>query len=280
MTKQAVILAAGRGMRLGGEVNGDPKCLIPFGGKTLLEHQLGVLESHGIERCIIVVGHEADRVRRVVNGRHICVANQQYAETNSLYSLWMARNHVTGPFVLHNADVLAHPDVYRRMLATRTTSLTYDSSSGGEDEHMKVSFRCGKLRAISKTLGTDDTHGESVGILHFDQDAADLLFKEADNIIASGAHKSWAPAAVDRIATRIEIRGVDVADLPWTEIDFPEDLAVARDQIWPAIDRRGSRGGRGHGAEAALRSTRLPKAPGAQTPPPAQAKYAKSWDLR
>ncbi len=267
MTKQAVILAAGRGMRLGGEVNGDPKCLIPFGGKTLLEHQLDVLESQGIERCIVVVGHEADRVRSVVNGRHICVANEQYAETNSLYSLWVARSYVTGPFVLHNADVLAHPDVYRRMLTMGTTALTYDSSSGSEAEHMKVSFHDGRLRAMSKTLPTDDTDGENVGILHFDQEAATLLFQEADNMITSGAVRSWAPAAVDRIADRVPIRGVDVADLPWTEIDFPEDLVFARDMIWPAIAQRRPREDRANFAHAALRFHTLPEATGVQMPP-------------
>ena len=270
MKRQAVILAAGRGKRLGGEVNGDPKCLIPFGGKTLLEHQLGVLESQGIERCVVVVGHEADRVRSVVSGGHICITNELYAETNSLYSLWLARNHVPGPFVLLNADVLAHPDVYRRMLALETTALTYDSSSGSEAEHMKVSFRDGRLRAISKALSADDADGENVGILYFDQDAANLLFKEADNIIASGAIRSWAPAAVDRITDRVEIRGVDVADLPWTEIDCPEDLLFARDNIWSAIDRPEPRNDRGHFPGAALRSHRMPESSGVEAPPPAK----------
>ena len=132
---------------------------------------------------------------------------------------------------------------------------------------MKVSFRDGKLRAMSKTLRADDTDGENVGILHFDQEAANLLFKEADNIIASGALRSWAPAAVDRITDRVEIRGVDVADLPWTEIDFPEDLVFARDMIWPAIDRRRSREDGDNFAEAALRSSTLPGAPEVETPP-------------
>ncbi|MCH8149488.1 MAG: phosphocholine cytidylyltransferase family protein [Planctomycetes bacterium] len=271
MTKQAVILAAGRGLRLGGEVNGNPKCLIPFGGKTLLEHQLDVLQSHGIERCVVVVGHEADRVRSVVSGGHVCIANQRYDETNSLYSLWLARHHVTGPFLLLNGDVLAHPDVYRRLLSMRTTALTYDSSSGTEAEHMKVSFRNGLLRAISKTLGADDTDGENVGILHFDQEAANLLFKEADHEIASGELKSWAPVAVDRMTDRVKILGVDVADLPWTEIDFPEDLVFAREIIWPAIDRRGSREDRDNSAAAVLWSPSLPEAPVVEKPPQGSA---------
>ena len=237
MTKQAVILAAGRGMRLGGEVNGDPKCLIPFGDKVLIEHQMAALESVGIERFFVLVGHEADRVRALVGDRAVCIENSLYAETNSLYSLWMAREHVKGSFMLVNGDVVAHPDVYRRVLAAPGTSLAYDSSSGDEAEHMKVDIADGRLRTIGKTLAADVTDGENVGILRFDDQAAALLFSEADSIIAEGELKCWAPAAVGRIADRAAIHCADVADLPWTEIDFPDDLAYARETIWPSIIR-------------------------------------------
>ncbi len=102
---------------------------------------------------------------------------------------------------------------------------------------MKVSFNAGRLRAVSKILSDDKTDGENVGILRFDRRAASLLFSEADAIIRGGDLKCWAPAAVDRIANRVAVRGVDVSDLPWTEIDFPEDLAFAREKVWPAMQR-------------------------------------------
>ena len=265
MTKQAVILAAGRGTRLGEDVNGDPKCLIPFGDKVLLERQLDVLASVGIERFVVVVGHEADRVSRRMGNRCVYASNPRYAETNSLYSLWVARLHVSGPFVLLNSDVLAHPDVYRRVLAAGSTALTYDSSSGSEPEHMKVSFADGKLRRISKTLSAEDTDGENVGILRFNAKAAALLFAEADAIVRSGDLKAWAPAAVDRIVDRVAIRGVDIADLPWTEIDFPEDLSFARENVWPVIKRSVFPGNKG---DSSVHATTLHGADGA--PPQAR----------
>jgi len=250
MTTQAVILAAGRGTRLGGKVNGDPKCLIPFGDNVLLEHQLTVLDRLGIDEVIVVVGHESDRVRQIVGDRCTYVVNDRFAETNSLYSLWTARAFVSGSFMLVNADVLAHPEVYRRVLCAGGTALAFDSGSGGEAEHMKVNVREGRLRAISKRLRPEETHGENLGILYFDEDAGRLMLREAAAIIEAGQLKAWAPAAVDRIADRVLIRAVDVADLPWTEIDFPEDLATANQTIWPAIA-----GENGHRNGAAVRTT-------------------------
>ncbi len=235
MNTEAVILAAGQGTRLGGEVNGDPKCLIPFGEKVLLEYQLDILESVGIERVVVVIGHEADRVRQIGGDRCTFVVNSLYEETNSLYSLWTAREHIKGSFMLLNSDVLAHAEMCKRVLEAGGAALAYDSSSGQDPEHMKVSFSGGRLRAISKTLTQTETDGENVGILHFDEQAASLLWAQADAIVKAGEMKCWAPAAVDRMAEHVAIQGVDVADLPWTEIDFPEDLAHARQTVWPAI---------------------------------------------
>ena len=233
--KQAVILAAGRGLRLGSRSNGGPKCLLEVGGRTLIELQLGVLREAGIEHVCVVVGYCEDRVRSVVGNTCSHITNPRNAETNSLYSLWLAREWVSGPFVLTNGDVLAHPEVYRRVMSVEGTALAYDSSLGDDAEHMKVAFLDGRFRSISKDLPAAQTQGENVGILKFERDTAELLFEEASALVASGELKSWGPAAVDRIADRAAVRGVDVADLPWTEIDFPEDMTFARERIWPAI---------------------------------------------
>ena len=236
--KQAVILAAGRGLRLGSPSNGQPKCLLEVGGKTLVEHQLDVLHGAGIENIAIVVGYRADLVRSVAGEDCCYITNQRYAETNSLYSLWLAREWISGAFVLTNGDVLAHPEIYRRVMAVDGTSLAFDSSSGDDREHMKVSFSNGRLRSISKDVPADQTQGENVGILKFERSAAELLLDEASALIAADSPMSWAPAAVGQIADRVPISGVDVAGMPWIEIDFPDDLAFARENIWPAMSEK------------------------------------------
>ena len=234
--KQAVILAAGRGSRLNGASNALPKCLLEVGGAMLIEHQLRTLEVAGIEQVCAVVGYRAAEVRSIVGNRCEVITNNRYWETNSLHSLWSVREWVTGPFVLLNSDVLAHPDVYHRVLAVDGSSLAYDSSSGQEPEHMKVSLDGHLVRAISKTLPPEQVHGENVGILQFDTQGADLLLGEADRLVRQGDLKAWAPAAVHHAAQTTSIRAVDVSDLPWTEIDFPEDLSGARHRVWPLIE--------------------------------------------
>lgn len=233
--KQAIILAAGRGTRLGEAAQGKPKCLLPVGDISLLEHQLQALHQLGIQQICVVVGYRDQQIRSLIGDTCTYIFNPDYQETNSLYSLWLARRWVSGPFILLNGDVLAHPLIFREVITTKGSALAYDSSSGGEEEHMKIYAEHSFLKAISKELPKDKVIGENVGILQFDHTAGEILFEEAHRLITTGGEMLWAPAAVDRTAARAPIKSLDIAGLPWTEIDFPEDLQHARTCIWPCI---------------------------------------------
>lgn len=233
--KQAIILAAGRGSRLGTAANGDPKCLVRVGGKTLLEHHVQALRAVGVERICVVTGHRSQQVEQLLNGSVEYVNNPRWEQTNSLYSLWSAREWVEGEFMLMNCDVLAHPDVFEKVASSQGSALAYDSSSGDEDEHMKVIVDEGRVRGISKEMPGNQVCGENVGILRFDEQGGQRLFEAADVIVQSGVDKMWAPAAVDRISTTMPIAAIDVAGLPWVEIDFAQDLELAKSKVWPEI---------------------------------------------
>ena len=233
---QAVILAAGCGKRLGGEARGGPKCLLEVGGRTLVEHQLAALAEVGVEEVCLVVGYGAEKVREVLGTRCHFVLNARWADTNSLYSLWLARDWVRRELFLVNSDVLAHPDVFHRVAAAAPyAGLAYDASSGRDEEHMKVWVDGGLLQGVSKCLPSEQSSGENVGVLRFPRPAAELLLREAGDLIAAGGDGAWAPAALDRLVPRLKVRCVDVADLPWTEIDSADDLRAAREMVWPAL---------------------------------------------
>jgi len=235
--KQAVILAAGRGMRLGLAGNDSPKCLLNIGGRPLLELQLGFLQQAGIESICVVAGHHIEDVRRLVAGYRgvTVIQNPIYATTNSLYSLTLAKDWVKGGFVCINGDVVAHPDVFNRVLAVEGCALAYDTGSGQDEEHMKVHHSGGFLRAISKELELKLVQGENVGLLQFDHVGAARLFSTAERLLQEKGPMLWAPAVLNELALLNPIRCVDIRGLPWTEVDFPEDLEKARREIWPTI---------------------------------------------
>ena len=168
----------------------------------------------------------------------VFVENPDYADTNSLYSFSLCGDWISDSTLVMNCDVIAHPSILRHVLAEEGSAFAYDSSRGCEEEDMKVLLQGGRLWTMSKTLPPEEANGENFGILKFDKETIRRLICEAEVRINSDGSKDWFPAAVAQIASKVPIRGVDIAGLPWTEIDFPDDLECARREIWPAICRQ------------------------------------------
>ncbi|HLB02143.1 MAG TPA: NTP transferase domain-containing protein, partial [Nitrospiria bacterium] len=94
---KAIILAAGVGRRLGKRAEGIPKCLIPIGGRPLLLRTLASLGKLGITDRVVVVGHEREKIERLVIqdstgiGRVRFRVNPDYKK-GSILSLWCVRD--------------------------------------------------------------------------------------------------------------------------------------------------------------------------------------------
>jgi len=225
-------LAAGTGSRLG---LGLPKCLVEVGGRTLLDHQLDAIEQAGADRVTMVLGYEHQLVADAAEGRAEVVLNERYAETNSLYSFWLARDAVEGDLLVLNSDVLFAPELLGDVLDVEGSAIAFDSSSGDQAEHMKVREQHGRLLRLSKDVPPMYSHGESLGVAHLSPLAARAAFAAAGSLVRRGQEKDWAAAAFNEVARRHRISCMDVAGQPWVEIDFPEDLDHARNHTWPAI---------------------------------------------
>lgn len=235
---KAIILAAGLGSRLGPRAEGRPKALQKVGGATLIEHQLEALSAEGIGPVVVVVGHGAEQVRWLLGDAVEYVVNDRPDETNSLYSLWLAREHLGEDGVLLlNCDVLFHPEVLKRLQRVKGSTLAYDSTSHGGSEQTKVGLRGTRVVDLGKDFPETGARGENLGIIKLDGAGALALKRRSEAIISAGDQKSWVTEAIRSILAEVEITGVNMAGLPWVEIDFPYDLDRARRQVWPAIER-------------------------------------------
>jgi choline kinase len=235
---RAVILAAGRGGRLR-DVTGDrPKCLARVGDRTLIERQIRSLRARGIDQIAVVAGFRAADVGRTCGAGIDVVVNDRYASTNSLYSLWLARDLLTDGFVVLNCGVLFHDQILRDLLTSRDEDALLMAASRGQnygDEEMKVRVRAGCVADISKTLDSADADGENVGIAKFGETGARVLIEEAGALVAAGVTDAWLPRAFAAFARRRPLYVVETRGYPWIEIDFPEDYWRACADILPAL---------------------------------------------
>jgi L-glutamine-phosphate cytidylyltransferase len=234
---KAIILAAGKGTRLDGAAV-KPKCLVEVGGLTLLRRQIESLKSVKIDRVVVVVGFGADSIREACGDEVSFVENNRFAETSSLYSLWLAREHLTDGFVVLNSDVLCHPQLLADLIESANEDALLLSDTDPNplgDEEMKVKLKERMVIDISKAIDPLEADGENVGIVKFGASGAKALVGYMNELIAAGAVKDWAPRAFREFALNHPLYALSTRGLPWIEIDFPADYQRALDEVYPRI---------------------------------------------
>jgi L-glutamine-phosphate cytidylyltransferase len=237
---RAVILAAGRGGRLRGVAGARPKCLARIGARTLIERQIQALRVCGADEIAVVAGYRAAEVRAACGPGIDMLYNTRYASTNSLYSLWLARDLLAGGFVVLNADVLFHPQLLADLLSARYDDALLmaarDANEAFTEEEMKVQVRRGCVVDIDKQMPASQVDGENVGIVKFGADGAALMVTLLNDIVAGGGVREWLPRAFAAFAERRPLHVVDTRGFPWIEIDFPEDYWRACSEVLAAIE--------------------------------------------
>ncbi len=244
MSTEAVILAAGQGKRLLPLTQEIPKALLPVGSQsntTILEFQVSALRNLGVKEILVVVGHGKERVFSRLGDQVRYVENPRYLTTNSIYSFFLAMDGMGDDVLILNGDVLFHPEVVERLLhSSHQAVLSVDTSAVLDEETMKVRLRGDRVAEISKTIEAHRAHAENLGVVRFRGQGLECLRSVVREMVSQGQVNRWIPAAFQEMLSLTELYAVDIAGLPWTEIDFAHDLDTARREIMPRILERGS----------------------------------------
>lgn len=247
---KAIILAAGQGSRLGHLTAERPKCLIDFGGRTLLDWQLDTLAANGIREAVVVTGFRDDQIeaalaRRSGAPRVRTIYNPFYKVADNLGSLYIAREELSGDCLVWNGDTLVSVDLMRRVIGNHQPGIcvTIDRKHAYDADDMKVVEADGRLKAIGKRL-SDGVNAESIGLLAFRSGGAERFREAIEQAIRTPEGTTvWYLRVIHQIAQTAEVFTLDIQGEEWGEVDFPEDLESARDLV--------SNWGRGRGAAAA-----------------------------
>jgi choline kinase len=240
---RAIILAAGLGRRLLPQTETTPKCLLEIGGRPLLARCLEALAGLGISEAVVVVGHRGEDVAALATqapaalGVRI-IRNTQFA-SGSLLSLWHARYELEDEVLIVEGDVLYPRELLARLLASPDpNTLAVDEKFQDTGDEPKVVCEDGWVVEVSRKSGRDArVRGEAVGLLRLSAAAADVLQDVLEEMVATGMDGADYEEALRELAAEVPIGTIDVGDLPWLGIDLEEDLARARQQIFPEIER-------------------------------------------
>jgi len=238
----AVVLAAGMGTRLRGELRDRPKGFLELGDQPIIVESLQRLADADIEQVIIVTGHQADFYATLAAdsaGFVRLVHNERFADSGSMYSLYCAREVVGGAFLLLESDLIYEPRALETLLRHPSPDAILLSGPTDAGDEVWVETHAGCLVSMSKERAElNSVAGELVGISKISSALFDRMCRisaaafettlafdyETDCLVAAAAERSIACPVV--------------ADLAWSEIDDPSHLERARTVVYPEIRRR------------------------------------------
>ena len=234
---KAIILSAGQGSRLGHLVDGRPKCLIEFNGRTLLDRQLDTLEANGVHEAVVVTGFHDELVNQAIAARTggptvRTVFNPFYKVADHTGSLFMAREELTGDCLVWNGDTLVSKALMAKVVGNDRAGIcvTIDRKADGyDDDDMKVVEAGGRLKAIGKRI-SEGVNAESIGLLAFRAGGAEQFRAAIEQAMRTPEGTTiWYLRVINQIAQDGDVFTLDIAGEEWGEVDFPPDVDNARE---------------------------------------------------
>ncbi len=254
---QAVILAAGQGIRLRPLTDHCPKCLVEVGGRPILRYQLEALADAGVRECVIVVGHRAAQVRDLFGTRFrdvsiTYVENEIFDRTNNIYSLWLARREITGDLLLLEGDLIFEPELLVDLLDVPFENVAvvdrFQPPMNGT-----VILAHGDW-ASAMVLKRDQPRGfdygpalKTVNIYKFSYRAvSEHLMPALGRYVSQGRTDHYYEMAISRAVAEgtIQLQVLRTGPRAWAEVDTVEDLVDAeRMRFGTALKSLGARPG-------------------------------------
>jgi 2-aminoethylphosphonate-pyruvate transaminase len=240
MTKPrlAIILAAGRGRRLGVLGEEIPKGFINIGGRTLIERSIDELREAGVQRVRIVTGHLShcyENLATRIGGAIELAHNPAYATTGSLSSLLCA-GPIDEPYLLVESDLLYESRAPRLLMQAPDTDLLLASGATGSGDEVYVAAEDGRLTDLSKDLATlrGSRVGEFVGLTRLSPALHAEVVACAPDLLATGRPVDYETGLV-MASRRHPLPVLVIPDLLWTEIDDEHHLARAVERVAPRM---------------------------------------------
>lgn len=232
---QAIILAAGRGSRLGTLTEEVPKAFLEVKEFKLIEYNIALLHSCNIYDITIVTGYHSELfevLAEQIEGIR-CVFNPFYEMTNVLGSFYMGQDMLAGDFAYLHADTLCSPDIFRKMLKESGDIILPVDFGLCDEEAMKVKTEDGRVTEINKTMPCAEAEGEFIGIAKLSGNVLPDLKRVSQELMKEKAFSSYFEAAIQRLADtgRYEIKTVSTAGMFWGEVDFLQDYQKVTKEI-------------------------------------------------
>lgn len=236
--EDVIILCAGRGRRMGELTKDVPKCLLEINGKTILGHQLDAFAGVGVKNVTLVVGYKAELVIKEAEKSGLSinsVYNQNFATSNTLASLYLARKSLEKGSWLANGDVLMSFQALSSF-GRQLDMLGLVRHQCGDEEVKVMVGEDHLVSALTKNMDGSQAFGEFVGVAKFSARTGKLISESLARIMnTDSGPDQYFEAAIEPLLKQVRLGVVDVTKFGLTELDTEQDYLEAC-KYWPRGD--------------------------------------------
>ncbi len=223
---KAILLAAGKGTRISRMIEPIPKCTLPIDGEPLICHTVKMLQKRNID-VTICVGYKKEKIYETLSDFEITYYyNPFYNITNSIASLWFAKEELDDDLVIMNADVFLSDYILDLVLESEMDNvLAIDRSRIELGDYFFKTTDNGCLKEYGKELPLKERSGEYVGLAKITKKFLPSFTAKLDEMIDRQMYNKWWENVLYSFTDNNEkvIYTVDVNKHFWAEIDYFDD---------------------------------------------------------
>ena len=223
-----IILAAGIGSRLKPFTHELPKSLFKLDeDKTILGRMVEMVKKNCDARVCIVTGFEHKMIENLFS-QETLVYNPFYRVTNSVVSLWFAREYLNDDVIIINSDVVVEEKLFRELLKINDPAIVLMDSSKADNADYKIATYDDKVVMMSKELTVFS--GEYAGITRLSKESALRLKDKIEIMVANEQIDEWYENALVHMVlnNNFVLNFFDIPQFRWTEVDTVDDWLSAK----------------------------------------------------
>ena len=236
---RSIILAAGKGTRLGKLTQNKPKCLVKILGKPIIEYQLNIFDSCGIRDITLITGYMSSKLDYLKKNT---IINKDYETTNMLYSLYCALEIIEGDVIISYGDSVFDKNIIEKLASSKSDiSIASDSrwkeywqSRYADPLSDLETYRLDKIGNVvslgDEASSLDEIDGQYIGLIKLNKTGSKIFKNELEFFFNKQKvnNKSFSTAYLTDfiqalINKKYTIKSIDILT-DYIEIDTIEDL--------------------------------------------------------
>ena len=226
----AVILASGKGSRLGALTANKPKCLLSLGSETIIERQIRLLQDSGVSRITMIVGYRRDVLAAQLGERVRMVVNDRYATTGNIVSLWKACDSLSDNTLILNSDIIYERGILEAVMASTSPWACAIDSARCRSGHIRMVIEGGRPTNTGGHVPPAHSQAAFLGVGLVRSDGIDAFREATERCVQRSLQLGWSKAFLSVAAAGHDMDLCEYSG-PWFDINSVATYRKARSYV-------------------------------------------------